>query len=56
MGWGADEATARQLFGTYLDAGGNVVDTADLYANGTSATWLGRFIGARAPFGSWRHR
>jgi aryl-alcohol dehydrogenase-like predicted oxidoreductase len=46
-GWGADEATARQLFDLYLDAGGNFVDTADLYTNGTSETWLGRFIADR---------
>lgn len=28
-GWGADEDTARQLFNTYVDAGGNFIDTAD---------------------------
>lgn len=43
-GWGADEANARRLFDAYLDAGGNLIDTADLYTNGTSETWLGRFI------------
>jgi len=30
-GWGADEDTARQLFNAYVDAGGNFIDTADLY-------------------------
>jgi aryl-alcohol dehydrogenase-like predicted oxidoreductase len=43
-GWGADEDAARQLFNTYVDAGGNFIDTADLYTNGTSETWLGKFI------------
>jgi aryl-alcohol dehydrogenase-like predicted oxidoreductase len=43
-GWGADKGTARQLFNTYLDAGGNFFDTADMYTNGTSETWLGEFI------------
>ncbi|MEM6404739.1 MAG: aldo/keto reductase, partial [Cyanobacteria bacterium P01_D01_bin.116] len=43
-GWGADEDTARQMFNTYVDAGGNFIDTADLYTNGTSETWLGKFI------------
>ncbi|MEO0536934.1 MAG: aldo/keto reductase [Cyanobacteria bacterium P01_A01_bin.123] len=43
-GWGADEANARQLFETYLAAGGNFVDTADLYTNGNSEQMLGRFI------------
>jgi aryl-alcohol dehydrogenase-like predicted oxidoreductase len=46
-GWGTDEETARQLFNTYVDAGGNFVDTADLYTNGTSETWLGKFITER---------
>ncbi|KAB8332165.1 aldo/keto reductase [Scytonema tolypothrichoides VB-61278] len=46
-GWGADEDTARQMFNTYVDAGGNFIDTADLYTNGTSETWLGKFIAER---------
>ena len=46
-GWGADEEAARQLFNTYVDAGGNFIDTADLYTNGTSETWLGQFIADR---------
>ncbi len=46
-GWGADEATARDLFDTYIDAGGNLIDTADLYTNGTSESWVGRFIADR---------
>jgi aryl-alcohol dehydrogenase-like predicted oxidoreductase len=46
-GWGADEVAAAQLFNTYVDAGGNFVDTADLYTNGTSETWLGKFIAER---------
>ena len=43
-GWGADEANARQLFDTYLEAGGNFIDTADLYTNGNSERMLGRFV------------
>jgi aryl-alcohol dehydrogenase-like predicted oxidoreductase len=43
-GWGADKDTARQLVNTYLDAGGNFFDTADMYTHGTSETWLGEFI------------
>lgn len=46
-GWGADEATARQLFDLYVDAGGNFIDTADLYTEGTSEEWIGRFTAAR---------
>ena len=43
-GWGADEANARKLFDTYLEAGGNFIDTADLYTNGNSERMLGRFV------------
>ncbi|NEQ42554.1 MAG: aldo/keto reductase [Leptolyngbya sp. SIOISBB] len=43
-GWGADETNARQLFDTYLEAGGNFIDTADLYTNGNSERMLGKFV------------
>jgi len=43
-GWGSDESTARAMFDRYLAAGGNFVDTADLYTEGQSETLLGRFI------------
>jgi len=46
-GWGTDEAAARRLFDLYVDAGGNFIDTADLYTGGTSETWVGRFAAAR---------
>lgn len=46
-GWGSDETTAQQMFNTYVDAGGNFIDSADLYTNGTSETWLGKFITER---------
>ncbi len=43
-GWGADEANSRQLFEAYLEAGGNFIDTADLYVNGNSERLLGKFV------------
>lgn len=43
-GWGAAEDTARTMFDRYLAAGGNFIDTADLYTEGTSETMLGKFI------------
>lgn len=46
-GWGADKDTARQIFDHYVDSGGNFVDTADLYTNGISETWLGEFVRER---------
>ncbi len=42
-GWGADEAEARKLFDTYVDRGGNFLDTANNYTNGTSEVLLGKF-------------
>ena len=43
-GWGADEAASRAIFNAYRDAGGNFVDTADIYTGGESETLVGRFI------------
>lgn len=43
-GWGADEPTARSLFRRYVEAGGNFIDTADLYVNGRSEELLGTFM------------
>lgn len=42
--WGADEAMSRALFDAYRGAGGNFIDTADIYAGGESERLLGRFI------------
>lgn len=43
-GWGAKEDTARQIFDTYVEAGGNFIDTADMYTNGNSEKMLGQFV------------
>lgn len=42
--WGADEATSRSIFDAYRAAGGNLVDTADIYSGGESERLVGRFI------------
>jgi aryl-alcohol dehydrogenase-like predicted oxidoreductase len=42
--WGADEATSRAIFDAYLQAGGNFIDTADVYSGGDSERLVGRFI------------
>ena len=46
-GWGTDKAGAAELFNTYVDAGGNLIDTADLYTNGESERWVGEFVKER---------
>jgi aryl-alcohol dehydrogenase-like predicted oxidoreductase len=40
----ADEKTSHTLIDTYLDAGGNLIDTADVYSAGTSETIIGRWL------------
>jgi aryl-alcohol dehydrogenase-like predicted oxidoreductase len=43
-GWGTEEGTAHAMFDRYLAAGGNFIDTADLYTNGDSETLICKFI------------
>jgi aryl-alcohol dehydrogenase-like predicted oxidoreductase len=42
-GWGADAAESRRMYNLFREAGGNFIDTANLYTNGTSETLLGEF-------------
>lgn len=42
--WGCDEATSKALTDRFIDAGGNFIDTADLYSHGVSEEILGRAI------------
>ena len=46
-GWGIEENTSRDIFNRYIDAGGNFIDTADLYTAGTSEKMVGKFITER---------
>jgi aryl-alcohol dehydrogenase-like predicted oxidoreductase len=43
-GWGVDSAGAHRLLGTYLEAGGNFIDTADGYTGGSSETIIGDYL------------
>lgn len=42
-GWGADEPEARRIFDAYVDRGGNFIDTANAYTNGSSERLVGQF-------------
>jgi aryl-alcohol dehydrogenase-like predicted oxidoreductase len=42
-GWGAGEADARRMFDHYVAAGGNFIDTANVYTGGTSERLVGAF-------------
>src|SRR6202041_1660008 len=43
-GWGSEKAEAQKVYETYREAGGNFIDTANFYTNGTSETFLGEFM------------
>jgi aryl-alcohol dehydrogenase-like predicted oxidoreductase len=35
-GWGADASESRRMFDLYRERGGNFIDTANFYTNGSS--------------------
>lgn len=45
--WGCDEPTSRSIIDAYLDAGGNFVDLANVYAGGESELIVGRALKGR---------
>lgn len=45
-GWGADTDEARRIFDAFAEAGGNFVDTANKYTNGTAEQMVGEFVSA----------
>jgi len=45
-GWGADRDTSRAIFDAYAEAGGNFIDTANRYTEGTSEEYVGDFVAA----------
>ncbi|TDD09930.1 aldo/keto reductase [Nonomuraea deserti] len=46
-GWGSDEDESRRVFDTYVDRGGNFIDTASQYTEGTAETLVGEFAAGR---------
>ena len=43
-GWGAPREEARKLYDAFREAGGNFIDTANVYTNGASERLLGEFM------------
>jgi aryl-alcohol dehydrogenase-like predicted oxidoreductase len=43
-GWGSSKEEARKIYDYYREQGGNFIDTANVYTNGTSETFLGEFM------------
>ena len=46
-GWGTEQDEARKLFDLYVERGGNLIDTAVTYTDGTSERMLGEFTRGR---------
>ncbi len=49
-GTGADYAASREIFDAYCEAGGNFIDTANRYTEGTSEKWVGEFIAQKREY------
>src|SRR6202051_5382813 len=43
-GWGTAKDEARKVYDAFREAGGNFIDTANFYTNGTSEAFLGEFM------------
>jgi aryl-alcohol dehydrogenase-like predicted oxidoreductase len=43
-GWGSPKDESRKVYDAFLEAGGNFIDTANVYTNGTSEKLLGEFM------------
>jgi aryl-alcohol dehydrogenase-like predicted oxidoreductase len=43
-GWGADKEESKKIFDAFANAGGNFIDTANRYTEGTSEKFVGEFI------------
>ena len=48
-GWGAAKDEARKVYDAFRAAGGNFIDTANVYTNGTSESFLGEFMEGHRP-------
>ncbi len=47
-GWGSSPEESTKILATYLDRGGNSVDTANLYTNGHSEQIVGDYLNSRS--------
>tara|TARA_Y100001933_G_scaffold242653_1_gene270558 strand:+ start:1147 stop:2226 length:1080 start_codon:yes stop_codon:yes gene_type:complete len=48
-GWGSDVETSKKVIDTYIDKGGNFIDTANIYTKGHSEKIIGDHIGKHPP-------
>jgi len=45
--WGSPDEVSAAIFNAYVDAGGNFIDTADVYAGGRSEDLVGQYVADR---------
>lgn len=45
--WGSPDDVSEAIFNAYVDAGGNFIDTADVYAKGRSEELVGEYVAKR---------
>src|SRR6266436_3653895 len=43
-GWGSSKDDAKKIYDAFREVGGNFIDTANIYTNGTSESFLGEFL------------
>ena len=46
-GWGSDQKESQKVLECFAEAGGNFIDTANMYTNGNSERFLGEFLKTR---------
>ena len=44
FGWECNETVSRQILDRFMEAGGNFIDTADIYSSGESESIIGRWL------------
>ena len=47
--WGVDKEESRRVYDGFREAGGNFIDTANVYADGRSESFLGEFLAEDRP-------
>ncbi|MCK5573407.1 MAG: aldo/keto reductase [Bacteroidetes bacterium] len=46
VAWGSGKEESRKVFDAFAEAGGNFIDTANVYTQGTSERFVGEFMGS----------
>lgn len=49
-GWGSSKEESQKIYDAFRSAGGNFIDTANVYTNGTSEKFLGEFIASNREY------